>query len=241
MKLFSKQRIGAIDGKRLRNYTIYALGEIILVVIGILIAVSINNWNENSKQAKVLKGYLKAYKTDLETDTLLAGRTLQLFDAREKLFDIFLSDTVTAQTYMDHPEGYGLILSYVPFEVQQKGYNLLANYTNEKDEVTDSLLIDIIANHTYHMEAISSTQKLIKEDISETMHYFKNNQPWVAGLLQGDLSDPAMMDYFTSKQHKGRVAIHEMLVIGNMAAFIHSYKAKAVKTIAAIEERLLED
>ena len=34
------------------KYLIYAIGEIILVVIGILIALSINNWNENKKERK---------------------------------------------------------------------------------------------------------------------------------------------------------------------------------------------
>lgn len=241
MKVLSKQRMGSITGKRLRNYALYALGEIILVVIGILIAVSINNWNEDSKQEKVLLGYLKAYKTDLETDTLIVGRTLQMFDVKAEQFELFLSDSVTAQTYQEHPEGFGLILSYVPFEMQQKGFTLLSNYTNEKEEVTDSLLIDIIANHSFHLDAITSTQKMIKEDIRETMNYFKNNEPWVADLLQGDVSNPEMIAYFTSKQHKGRVAIHEMLVIGNMAAFLNSYKSKAIQTIAAIEERLQEE
>ncbi|MEH6779913.1 DUF6090 family protein, partial [Maribacter arcticus] len=32
------------------RYLLYAIGEIVLVVIGILIALSINNWNENRKQ-----------------------------------------------------------------------------------------------------------------------------------------------------------------------------------------------
>jgi hypothetical protein len=40
------------------NYFKYALGEIVLVVVGILIALQINNWNEKRKEDKVLKEYL---------------------------------------------------------------------------------------------------------------------------------------------------------------------------------------
>lgn len=40
------------------NFVIYALREILLVVIGILIAVSINNWNEERKQHKELTNIL---------------------------------------------------------------------------------------------------------------------------------------------------------------------------------------
>ncbi|MDX1472166.1 MAG: DUF6090 family protein, partial [Flavobacteriaceae bacterium] len=36
-----------IQDKRASKYFLYAIGEIILVVIGILIALQINNWNQN--------------------------------------------------------------------------------------------------------------------------------------------------------------------------------------------------
>ena len=42
-------RRSLINSGHMRKYTIYAVGEIALVVIGILIALQINNWNEESK------------------------------------------------------------------------------------------------------------------------------------------------------------------------------------------------
>lgn len=41
-----------MQNNQTKNYIIYALGEIILVVMGILIALQINNWNENRKNVK---------------------------------------------------------------------------------------------------------------------------------------------------------------------------------------------
>lgn len=40
------------------TYFLYAVGEIILVVIGILIAIQIDHWNENRKQRKIERAYL---------------------------------------------------------------------------------------------------------------------------------------------------------------------------------------
>ena len=51
------------------KYLIYAIGEIILVVIGILIALSINNWNEEKKLRKLERTYLLGILDDLKTDT----------------------------------------------------------------------------------------------------------------------------------------------------------------------------
>jgi len=45
LKFFKRIRKREIHQGRLRNYLLYAAGEIILVVIGILLALQINNWN----------------------------------------------------------------------------------------------------------------------------------------------------------------------------------------------------
>ena len=57
----------ADDNKPLK-YIRYAIGEIILVVIGILIALSINNWNENRKSDIELKNYLELMTEELQQD-----------------------------------------------------------------------------------------------------------------------------------------------------------------------------
>ncbi|WP_296700584.1 DUF6090 family protein [Algoriphagus sp.] len=51
-------------------YLNYAVGEIILVVIGILIAVQINNWNEDQKATNREKIILKKFRTSIDQDIL---------------------------------------------------------------------------------------------------------------------------------------------------------------------------
>ena len=53
------------------KYLKYAIGEIVLVVIGILIALQINNWNEVRKTNIKIKNSLVALRNDLIQDTLL--------------------------------------------------------------------------------------------------------------------------------------------------------------------------
>jgi hypothetical protein len=50
------------------KYLKYAIGEILLVVIGILIALSINNWNETKKEQAITNKYLSGFVSDLEKD-----------------------------------------------------------------------------------------------------------------------------------------------------------------------------
>jgi len=53
---------------KIGKYFKYAIGEIVLVVIGILIALSINNWNENRKHAIAEQEFFKSIKDDLKQD-----------------------------------------------------------------------------------------------------------------------------------------------------------------------------
>ncbi len=49
IKLFRKTRYNLMETGKTGKYLKYAIGEIVLVVIGILIALQINNWNESRK------------------------------------------------------------------------------------------------------------------------------------------------------------------------------------------------
>ena len=68
LKFFRKIRQNLLSEGKTGKYLKYAVGEIVLVVIGILIALSINNWNENKKLSRVEIGMLNEIKTGLEID-----------------------------------------------------------------------------------------------------------------------------------------------------------------------------
>ena len=68
IKLFRKIRQDLLSTGKTGKYFKYAIGEIILVVIGILIALSINNWNQNNINEKRLNQYIESILKDLDLD-----------------------------------------------------------------------------------------------------------------------------------------------------------------------------
>lgn len=66
--LFRKIRQRLLTQNKLTRYLIYAAGEIILVVIGILIALQINNWNEGKKKESLMITNIKSISNDILAD-----------------------------------------------------------------------------------------------------------------------------------------------------------------------------
>lgn len=68
IKFFRKIRQKLLSENRFAKYIMYAAGEIVLVVVGILIALQLNIARENGKKEKLEIGYLKGILNDLDQD-----------------------------------------------------------------------------------------------------------------------------------------------------------------------------
>lgn len=83
---FKGIRRGLIKKNLAGKYLLYAIGEILLVVIGILIALQIDNWNEERKQALSVRESLISLKEEIEYNAnFLNYLTLARNDAEKKL------------------------------------------------------------------------------------------------------------------------------------------------------------
>ncbi|MDC6389375.1 DUF6090 family protein [Maribacter sp. PR1] len=97
-KFFNKIRQSLLSEGKTGKYLKYAVGEIILVVIGILIALQINNWNIDKQTQKKEKAYLEEIRSNLLQDSLRLKTVLSFNDNKqiivEEMLQIF-ADTLT--------------------------------------------------------------------------------------------------------------------------------------------------
>jgi hypothetical protein len=77
LRFFRQLRQRLLTDNKFSKYLLYAIGEILLVVIGILIALQIDNWNEEVQNRKIEQSFYKDILSDLKKDSLkLDGLTL---------------------------------------------------------------------------------------------------------------------------------------------------------------------
>jgi len=90
-----------ITENKLSIYLIYAIGEVVLVVIGILIALQIDNWNEaqNLHRTEVL--LLKEMKTNLEADMAETRRNISLNKEKLNANEIVFENLQSPGSYND--------------------------------------------------------------------------------------------------------------------------------------------
>jgi uncharacterized protein DUF6090 len=91
IKFFRKIRQRLLTENKFSKYLIYAIGEVALVVIGILIALQINNWNQNRRLLKKEIDILKAFDLQFQNDLIQFDESLALYKETEISIDILLN------------------------------------------------------------------------------------------------------------------------------------------------------
>ena len=72
-----------IQVNNVKKYFLYAIGEILLIVVGILIAVQIGNWNQERRDRKEERVVLQAFGEELEHGLLELQDTLASLDHKD--------------------------------------------------------------------------------------------------------------------------------------------------------------
>lgn len=95
IKFFRKIRQRLLTENKFSKYLIYTIGEIVLVVIGILLALQINNWNENKKQENRKREVTKSLVVELNNVLSYTEKQLNSMNNRIEMFTKILNEWET--------------------------------------------------------------------------------------------------------------------------------------------------
>lgn len=160
IKLFRHIRKTLLEQNRMGKYFKYAIGEIILVVIGILIALQVNNWNENRKLRNEQKLITASIKEDLKADTIYLNNYIRKL---QKDYEILKdqSNKVNRIAYSKDSLIHFLKKEIYVFSVTFKGFN-----NNSYESIKASGKLDILDN--------TIKQPLYELSILQSVNYDKN-------------------------------------------------------------------
>jgi len=90
LRLLRGLKKNLFDKGQLRKYLFYAVGEILLVMIGILLALQVNNWNEHRKKQALITSQLINLASSLRSDSMMWSRAIDVNEFRSSSFQYLL-------------------------------------------------------------------------------------------------------------------------------------------------------
>ncbi|MCA0931789.1 hypothetical protein LCM02_04945 [Lutimonas saemankumensis] len=152
---FRKIRKQLADDNRPLKYARYAIGEIVLVVIGILIALQINTWNneqiDKRKEQSLLKGLHKTFQDNLDNLNYVIDDSRVAFDSSKKLLSM-LGPNASGYSDSEVDSLLSDIINYTTYDPS----------TGVIDEIINSGKLNIIQNKTLK-ENISSWSGMLTD------------------------------------------------------------------------------
>ena len=188
---------------RTGKYLKYAIGEILLVVIGILIALQLNNWNENRKDQNKLLDIYSLIINDFENDKQELINNLDFYNQKKSVFDKVRHDSITPDLL---DQGLSRLLGDNTTTILNRtGVNQLRELQNK-----DSLTLKIIGIYdTMETEMLQVENRISNEITDHTKHLRDNYQwyaEWINNIIMQDVGSKELHDYFlTSSIYKNRV------------------------------------
>lgn len=136
IKFFRRIRQHLITQNKVSKYLLYAIGEIVLVVIGILIALSINNWNERNKTRKLEKSTLLEISNALQADLIQLNQWIiirQKQDYNVSVILAYLQDNAPHSKEVDKAWQSGFlrpiyVFNTSPYDLlKSRGFDIIQN------------------------------------------------------------------------------------------------------------------
>ena len=151
IKFFRKIRQKLLTENKFRKYLLYAVGEIILVVIGILIALQLNNLNENKKNNVFEKEILSQIQENLKSDKLVLQQIELNFTKAIESSKKILNAEASEKTKDSIKIWLGAIIQFDRFQPLTNAYEVLKS--NGLDRISNKQLRFLLGKY-YDDEAI---------------------------------------------------------------------------------------
>jgi hypothetical protein len=222
-----------IKDNKTGKYLKYAIGEIVLVVIGILIAVQINNWNENRKDSILEKEYLTRLLEDIKFDiswsnTYILGRYKRKVESLEKGKAYYQGNYVIKDTLQFLKDiGYGGVFGNVSWNLNKNTYNELISTGNLR-KIESGTLRTKIVNYYETTNANLKTSK----------NYISGYIPFINSFTAFNTNNPDYIAEFDQKLLLKYIKTEEYYRLANLELTLAHRVSNFAENIINLAEEL---
>jgi|OM-RGC.v1.004721330 hypothetical protein len=185
-KVFKKYRIESIKSLKLVKYLIYSIGEVLIVVLGIIIAIYLNNTNEEKGKRNLINKVF--VDVNFQTNKYIKNSVffIDFNSQRDSLIQKIFNNKVQINDYKAGGYNYFYILrSITDFNFDFPFLGSLkenTDYLNEKEKVIYNELVELNSKQ----DGIKPFLKIVYETLQHYRKYETENLEWYYLALNGD-------------------------------------------------------
>lgn len=224
---------------KVTTYLVYAIGEIVLVVVGILIAVQIGDWNEQNKTDAKIINILREIKEDLATDIVRANEVLNYYQKADSLITLALNDKLTADDYKQNFRRLSLLTTSAQHvKINDNSYKKLMELSDNiqpRFQPIVDILNEMYGPQKYLVDMSDERMNLLTD---QNYDYFEQTKHWYHKIRRG-ITDDESIDYFLNDPfYKNKLDSYQTYSVGNYSQRIYRFAQNAHTVYKLIHNEL---
>ena len=216
------------------RYFKYAIGEIVLVVIGILIALQVNNWNEKQAQDDKTIAIFNQIIDDMIIDVRVIQNANEFFIYKDSLIDVYRktdlksipksSDSVLSEDHL-----VDLIRTFAPIELHDRGFNLLTDHIDQVDKKYEKYVDELVYLYQDKKPLIDLYYDRLKTILYEHRMYKIKNFAWYSRMNKTNKRDQEEYEYYKFNPiYKNYVRFYNDMIY-NLAINLRNFEDLTIK------------
>ncbi len=222
--------------RQLKRILKYGIGEILLVTVGILVALQINNWNDQRKSRQELKTILATVQNDLTTNMVECDALIEHFNDEIKKLNLVFDSTTNEDTLRNCIECYTANVGFADLVIKTRGLEMLHDFKSQHSVASDSLILLIDAFYTNLLRYNSTMSDLINKDVLDNLKYYRDNYSWYEQLIAGNLTDEIRSEIRSNVFTRNRMYHYRVLVQSNYLRLLNSFKSQGQIILDRLED-----
>jgi len=230
MKIFRKIRQQLLTENKFSKYLLYAIGEMALVIIGILIALNLNQRSEQIKVEAKIDAIFEDVLEELGKNIDNTNNLVKFYQRKDTIFNLVLNDKLTNNDYTN-PKIQGLYNTTTVFERVTLNRHAYDNLVLNMDAITlkyKNIVSELNVLHTSNKNTVDDFSEITKNMVNDNLLERSKKFDWYS--FQGSQnSNEGFINYMlTSYIFKNKVQDFQTFGIGNHLIHTLYYRTQAV-------------
>ncbi len=237
LKFFRRIRRKLLDNGNLKNYLAYAVGEIVLVVIGILIALQFNNWNQANSDETKLVSLLHELAVDLALEVDESEWVLDSYFKKDSLIALNLAGKLKEEDIQAIcPECPRLLLlNYPRIPFNTIAYDQVKSMIDRIPKKYEYLISQIKQLYEVDIKTVLDKQASIELRTGDFKKSLISSYPWFRQIPHRQLSPEAVDFFLNDPIYMNRLADYQNSA-QNFWSYVNQFRGRAIHILQLISQ-----